>query len=149
MKVYRYLTEEELNMFQNGDISNAGSLYEQTIYKGKNTHKYKPDTRYLHFFKNKEDIAKVKELHKESFSDYYICDFNIPITTLIRHMGHGYYNGHGYDCDHEKVFEFAIPVDKISCDYLNSYEFDQEHHHNRNQTRNIPIISFESNKEFK
>ena len=146
MKVYRYLTRDELNMFLNDDISDAGAFYSNSALQGKNTHNYKPDTRYLHFFKNKQDISKARDLHKESFDDYYICDFDIPITTLIRYFGHGYYNGHGYDCDHESVAEFAIPTNKINSDYLESYEFDQIHHDERHQTENIPAISFSSNK---
>ena len=146
MKVYRYLTEEEFNKFKDGDLSEVGSFYDKQTFKGKNTHRYKEKIRYLHFYKNKNDIEKVQKLHNKNIEDYYICTFDMPSILLIGYMGYGYYDGKGYDCDHEKVVEFAIPTDKIRCEYLISHEFDQTHHDKHNEIREMPVISFESNK---
>ena len=51
MKVYRYLTEEELDDIQSDNVENIGSEYNNVDYKRVNTHKYRDGIKYLHFSK--------------------------------------------------------------------------------------------------
>ena len=60
MKVYRYVTEKELNYIIKGEFNKIGKEYYKSPF---NTHKYKSGVKYIHFLKNKEDISLVRTIH--------------------------------------------------------------------------------------
>lgn len=124
MIVYRYLTSEELKNILAGDLSKIGSVYNVEVPT--NTHKYKKNVRYLHFFKNLRDFPLIQNFAK-SPEGKFICKFNIPLRTLRTQMGIGTYDclRGGYDCDVERVKEFAVEVKKISPDCLVDFIFDE------------------------
>ena len=65
----------------------------------------------------KDYIAKVRDQNKEHF----VAQFDIPIMTLIRCAGKGYYETSGYDVSFESVREYAIPVEDIRPSFLDGY----------------------------
>ncbi len=128
MKVYRYLSEYELFALLANDKAKLGASFLDGYTP--NNHRYKKNEKYLHFFLNKDSIANMKKLRKDSISDYYIATFNIPIFTLIRFRGKGIYEDPkgGYDNDTNFLIEFAIPVTHFNTSSLISYELDEHHH---------------------
>ena len=135
MKVYRYLSQKELDKILIGN----------TCYFSRvNTHNYNKDIKYLHFYKNPKHLRFARELHNKDYSDYYFCEFNIPAIHLIKHAGHGTYDTGGYDCDRIKVLEFALPVEKFNANYLKTYTLDKRHHEECHQLDNLVPISFSS-----
>lgn len=123
MKVYRYLSELELKSILTNNLSNVGYEYANNLnFQQSNTHRYKKGVKYLHFFKSKLDCIRVKSIHSNGKANFYVAEFNIPFTTLAKHIGYGIYSTKGYDVDYDKVTEFAIPTNKINSNYLISYE---------------------------
>ncbi len=141
MKVYRYLTQAELDAFLAKDISIVGSEYDNS-YRRVNTHRYKDGVNYLHFYMHQKDIRCAKAMHRDDRQDYYTCQFNIPVMTLLRHRGHGIYDIGGYDCDIYRAVEFAIPVDEIKAEYLTDYEYDKIHHEEANPLEGMKPFRF-------
>ena len=128
MKVYRYLSEEELKFIQSGEVDKIGSFYvNDENFKRINTHKYKKGVKYLHFFFKKEDIKRVQNLDFRKMSNYYICEFNIPFLALLPYIGKGHYDSRGYKTDLDSVYEIAMPATKMKQKYLKSYEIDERH----------------------
>ena len=120
MVVYRYLSKRELDAFVEGDMESVGAEYYESEKRFSNTHKYKEGVKYLHFFQSLGDlkhIAKVRDQNKEHF----VAQFDIPIMTLIRCAGKGYYETSGYDVSFESVREYAIPVEDIRPSFLDGY----------------------------
>ena len=124
MKVYRYLTQEELDYITSGRLDKIGREYSIATFHEINTHKYKDGIKYLHFFWNKENIKLAQDLHKYDSQTYYICTFNIPTHLLLRFRGKGFYESSGYDIDREVAVEFAIPIKNFKPEYLISYRLD-------------------------
>ncbi|MBO5884895.1 MAG: hypothetical protein J6Q51_03770 [Clostridia bacterium] len=122
MLVYRYLSKTELNNILNNDLSNIGSIYDRTKYKYRNNHKYKPNLNYLHFFLEKSDCFRVRNLHNEPNEEFFVCTFDIPIAILKKHKGYGIYEASGYDIDCIKIKEFAIPSEIFRRDWLIDYK---------------------------
>ena len=112
MKVYRYISEEELMNIYNGQVDELGNEFNRKDYKRQNNHRYKPNTKYLHFFKDKSSIELIRRevLHKDKDGVYYFCSFDIPATILFKYGGKGHYDG-SYKVPYRTVREYAIPVD--------------------------------------
>ena len=123
MEVYRYLTMEEILDYVNGRFDQIGRVY--TEKNAHNSHRYKPDQKYVHFFKNLKDFETIQRF-KGRKGDMLIAKFDIPFTTLVRHMGVGYYDASGYDLDHETIREFAIPTTKLKQSYLVAVAKDKD-----------------------
>ncbi len=120
MKVYRYLSKRELDAFMVGDMDSVGAEYSEKPCAVSNTHKYEEGVKYLHFFKNLEDLKHINKVRTNT-KEHFVCQFDIPFLTLLTHTGVGYYETSGYDSLYETVREFAVPVDKIQPDYLKAY----------------------------
>lgn len=128
MKVYRYLSQNELDSIISNNTSSIGGEYTQNEeYRRINNHRYKSGIKYLHFFKHKNDCQRVGFISDGKDVDFYIAEFNIPTIILIRYIGYGKYDNRGYG-DIEKVLEFAIPASKFKSKYLRSYVRDEVHH---------------------
>lgn len=126
MKVFRYMTQAELNNILLGNYEKIGSCIVRDKNFISNTHKYQKGVKYLHFFKNRKNIERIKEYYRSRTCDCYICEFNIPLSKLIFHSGLGYYNeGKGYDMYITSVVEFALPVEDFDKSYLVSYQKDK------------------------
>lgn len=125
MRVYRYLNKIELNHILNGDISKLGSFFVSQKYKF-NSHHYKDNEKYIHFFKDKSSMLEIRNLYRFYDEKFYFCAFEIPFTKLMFHKGTGYYASHGYDCPIESLTEFALPIKNFKPEWLSGYVIDQE-----------------------
>ena len=136
MKVYRYLTEEELNKILLKDSSGLGSCYVSTrfIKRLANNFRYQKGEKYLHFFKNKADMKRIRRIRREHdkyFNRdlvYYYCTFDIHPTVLFFAAGKGWYNN--YDENGRRtmktttVREYAIKTKHFNPDWLIEYVRD-------------------------
>lgn len=118
MKVYRYVSKNELNYILNGQYEKLGTIcYGEDL---SNTHLYKKDQRYIHFFKNKKSIEYIHKVFRGQ--DLYVCTFNIPVSVLIKSVGLGKYDvGRGYDNNTVTLIEFAVEVNKFRKEWLIDY----------------------------
>ena len=123
MRVYRLLSEEELNLIRNNKRHSLGKYFEGTNVS--NTFKYKAGERYMHFFFKREDCEHIRQIHKAhslESEQNFIAEFNIPLKRIIGHIGKGFYETSGYDCDYDVCYEIAIPVSIFSPSWLKGYE---------------------------
>lgn len=123
MKVYRYLSQEELKKILNNDIESLGTYGKK--YEIYNSHHYKSEEKYLHFFKKKSAMEHIRNIYRKLDDDFYFCTFDIPIVKLALHFGRGCYYGYGYDYDCEYELEFALPVSQFKSEWLKSFEKDE------------------------
>ncbi|MBE5735428.1 MAG: hypothetical protein E7361_03185 [Clostridiales bacterium] len=138
MKLYRYMTESELNAFNLNDLTNVGSVFDKTTgHKYANTHCYEEGVKYLHFFKNKSDIKFMRSMYKEVEKEFYICEFDVPVLTALKYRGKGIYDMGGYDTDRVYATEYAIPVFKLKPEYLVAHKFDNQHYLQQRSKDNI------------
>lgn len=114
-RVYRFISEREKRAMAANDLSKIGRTWDsKTIC---NNHRYKKNTRYIHFFDNEKDA---KLLYKElGFSKAYLCTYSIPKKILKQHTGKGYYMVKGYDIV-DTVKEYAIPSDEFDLNWVES-----------------------------
>ena len=122
MEVFRYLTLEEILDYVNGRFDKIGRSFSRG--EAHNTHRYKPDQKYVHFFKNIRDLETMQRF-KGHDQEMLIAKFDIPFSTLVKHMGVGYYESRGYDTDRDTVREFAIPTSKLKEHYFVSCAKDK------------------------
>lgn len=119
MKVYRYVSEDELKCILNENISEIGHSFDKNKIAC-NNHKYKQGVKYLHFFSSKSSIEYFKKLNYTN-GVHYICEFNIPLKVLIKGIGKGYYDIGGMDFITIPQREFIVPVSEFRKEWLKSY----------------------------
>ncbi|MBE7075260.1 MAG: hypothetical protein E7376_04710 [Clostridiales bacterium] len=121
MLVYRRLSKSEFLNIKTGLKCHLGT--ECSKSKLANNHKYKKGVKYLHFFKNKGDVYRIRQYQTKPVP-YYICTFNIPNKILEKCKGRGKYDAGGYDYATTWVTEYAINVDDFDCNWLIEHEID-------------------------
>lgn len=126
MIVYRYLCEDEYKNIMSLNFDKIGGVYQN--HGVSNTFRYKKNERYLHFFKNVDDMETIRELYLKDGKEYYYCSFDIPFGVLLTKMGKGYYYGSGYDIDYISKREFALPVSDFNPKWLRDAIFDEKKH---------------------
>ncbi|MBQ7452693.1 MAG: hypothetical protein IJS68_00285 [Clostridia bacterium] len=128
MKIYRVVYYKELDDILGKKTNTLGNFFLETR---SNTHKYKRETKYIHFFLNKkasENIKYILKCNQRNLDDYYVCTFSVPIIDLISSVGKGYYysndalKNRGYDFQMETRIEFAIDANKFKPEWLIKYE---------------------------
>ena len=139
MKLYRYLSEQELNFILTGELDKIGSFYNRNDYKRVSNHKYKKDTKYLHFYFDKKEISRISHLGFQAGNVCYVGEFEIPFYLIFSHIGVGKYDGHGFDLPYDEVYEVALPAKLMKTKYLVSYEKDK----NSGPVDFGPIIKFD------
>jgi len=112
MIVYRICSKDEIEMiFRDKLFHNIGNFFE--INKNTNTHLYKNNKKYIHFFKDFNSI-----FYLDTTPDMFICTYDIPNYLLGKHYGEGFY----LDCFNcrslQKVSEYAIENEFINFNYL-------------------------------
>ena len=127
----------EFQKIVSGDTWGLGNFYARNF---SNTHKYKDDVRYMHFFKNIYDLPYIQGLSKQR--PMCLCQFDMPLLLLIHYMGKGFYEFSGYDNDYQKIREFAIPTELFSSSYLVSATIDYD----RKLSPSEAIIKLAKNK---
>lgn len=111
MIVYRICKRTELQkIFEYNNFTNVG--YNFSILD-LNTHNYNKNSKYLHFFKNKESIFYLRTL-----KDRYICVYDIPEDILNRYKGIGYYLDYINYRILNEVTEYAIENNVIDLKFL-------------------------------
>lgn len=132
MKVYRYLSETELNNILAGNTQELGGNFinKRMVlkkYKVKvNNHRYNPKEKYLHFFKNFSDIEHIREERRYYEDNFYFAEFEIPALVLFFAAGKGYYNSlHGYDTFVDSVTEYAVLAKNFNPNWLVGYTLDK------------------------
>lgn len=132
VKVYRYLSETELNNILSGKTEELGSSFhaKKIIEKKYNTrinnHRYNPAEKYLHFFKKFSDIEHIRQERRHYEENFYFAEFEIPKLVLFFAAGKGYYNTlHGYDSFTESISEYAVMVKNFNPEWLVGYTLDK------------------------
>lgn len=145
MIVYRVCKKIEIDkIFEDNNFQNVGSNYCGTTI---NDHKYDKDSKFLHFFPNKDSILFLKTL-----KDRYFCVYDIPDEILNENMGTGYYLDFINYRDMKEVVEYAISTDIITIDNLKQIyyiknEIDYEDLLDNDIDSFIDIICDKSDKE--
>ena len=121
MKVYRYLSDEELKHILKNENNQIGASYSSKL--ACNNHKYRSGVKYLHFFKHKDSIKYLKSQMK-FIRPYYICEFKIPLKVLSKGVGKGYYDVGGMDYITISQREFIVPANEMKKEWLVSYKQD-------------------------
>ncbi|MBQ7351792.1 MAG: hypothetical protein IJW59_02860 [Clostridia bacterium] len=142
MKVYRYMSESELQNLQAENYSELGSKYDKSLMKRVNSHSYKKGVKYLHFFKNKEDVFRICSLKNDSPENFYVGEFDIPIYILIQGIGKGYYDCKGCDIGLDEVVEFKMPTKYMNKKYLKSATLDSKRLSERINFESFGIMFF-------
>lgn len=125
MKVFRLLSEEELNLIKNNKRRSLGKYFDGINLNS--TFKYKIGERYMHFFFRREDCELVRKIHRAYLVDgeqNFIAEFHIPLKKIIGHIGRGFYpqesETKGFEAN--KPYEIAIPVSIFEPRWLKRYE---------------------------
>lgn len=116
MKVYRIANRIEIdNFLENKSFKGIGSTFNETCKN--NSHHYKRNTFYMHFFDSKADTFYFNSPLKR-----FLCTYDIPDEVTQGHLGIGKYISK-YDSSKEVyVLEYAIPSKFIKLEYLESIE---------------------------
>ena len=121
MLVYRVCHKDEYEViFKEHSLINIGNTYSH-LNPAVNTHQYKPDVRYIHFFEKLMDIT-----YWYSYEGNYVCTYDIPDDLLKNYRGIGYYNEQIKFRTQNKVPEFAVPSNLVDFNYLVKVEYIKE-----------------------
>ena len=116
MLVYRVCSKSEITKFiNNKSFNKTGS--NRYFNNEHNNHNYIPNTFYMHFFKNKEDIFYLSNTLKR-----FICTFDIDENILNKYQGIGKYINKSNLRKDDYVIEYAIPSNLINLINLKSIE---------------------------
>lgn len=120
MRVFRLLSRKEiLNLYKGIDERTA-------VNKGVNTHTYKENEEYVHFFRYSQDA----EMYKKSTSidllaeNHYIAFMvaNIPNEILEKYQSYGEYRYDNNKSDLHNCYipicEYAIPLHEMKREYI-------------------------------
>jgi len=138
MIVYRVCKHEEYNqIFSNENFNNIGNYFDNEETSTMNTHKYKENTRYLHFFLDLITSISYLAILEET----YVCKYDIPDEILNQYKGVGYYiDMHNYH-SHEAI-EYAIESNQIKFDYLKQVIYIKEYVNPKKVYEGAKIIEF-------
>ncbi len=121
MIVYRICKEEEIEHILNDkNFKNIGKTFKPN--QAINTHLYKTNKNYIHFFKNIDSI-----FYLNTYANIYICTYCIPDNLLEEHYGIGYYLDRTNFNTLEKVPEYAIENEFIHFNQLLKIERIKEY----------------------
>ena len=125
MRVYRYLSHEELKNILGNNVENIGSYFSNGKPKA-NTHHYNPNERYIHFYKSAADMQDIRAIYRNYDNDFYFCSFEIPNSILFIRKGKGFYPAHGFQEDVCTLTEYAIPVSIFKSEWISGFIHDNE-----------------------
>ena len=120
MLVYRVCQEKEINeIMESKSFDTVGRHY--TVNDRVNTHCYRDDKKYLHFFKDRDSI-----FYCNTSSGNYVCTYDIPDEILLESKGKGYFLDRFAFKHVQEAEEYAIVTDNLSFDYLAKVELIKE-----------------------
>ena len=112
MKVYRLCRQEEIEkIFNDKGFQNVGQecIQDKTI----NSHLYKENQKYLHFFPKFDDL-----LYLNTTEGNYICTYDIPDDILRARKGIGKYVDFVRFMHLIDVEEYAVETSALSINHL-------------------------------
>lgn len=116
MIVYRICKKEELEkIFMDNSFLNVGYKFD---ISNLNTHQYNKNSRYLHFFLDKDSMFYLRTL-----KDRYVCIYDIPCDILKKYEGIGYYYDYINYSNLNEVIECAVETSNIKIDYLKQVSY--------------------------
>ena len=146
MKVFRLSNEAEITaILENKSFVGLGKEF--AINPKLNNHKYQPQQRYMHFFK---DFGSIFYLFPDEGK--YICTYDLPKDLLDRTMGEGSYLDYFFYRNLQSTTEYAVPEGDMDFAYLQridriTKEIDVEDYiADRTLSRNISTIYDSSQK---
>ena len=114
MLVYRVCSGNEIiKLFNDGNFSNVGNFFKKNTL---NTHNYKSDKKYLHFFQNIESVIYIETKGR------FLCAYDIPNEILEKYKGFGNYMDVFNFSSLVSILEYAIEVDEMDFEYLESID---------------------------
>jgi len=125
MQVFRLCKEDEIKKILNQkSFTEVGQICKKNHEL--NSHNYRNNVKYLHFFKNKIDL-----LYLNTASGRFICTYDIPEEFLRQYAGQGKYKDYIAFKTLCNVDEYAIPVKHLKFEYLQTVkkiirDFDYE-----------------------
>ena len=122
MIIYRYLTSEEVINFIKGHTRQLGAR--PTAKNLEISKKYKPDQRYVHFFKNIDDLPRIQKLDRDP-KGKYVGMFDLPRRFVISGDGVGEYAGMIQGGDETPIKEFAVEVRALRLAEFIDYVYDE------------------------
>lgn len=125
MLVYRICDKEEIDkLFENYNIEDIGFKIVDKNYYGvykPNNHKYKNNKKYLHFFKDLENI-----FYLSTKKDRYICTYEIDDKILNKTKGIGKYLNFINYIHLIEVEEYAINIKLLDFNNLLKVDLIEE-----------------------
>ena len=119
MLVYRLMNKKELNLHLAGKINEVGGVFQKKD-KLSNNHRYKTNGKYIHMFKNLDDLEYV-QYEREDFE--YLAIFDIPMIVLMASKGKGLYNKlDNGELKYKHIREYAINTKYMKTEYFLGYE---------------------------
>lgn len=116
MKVYRIANRIEIdNFLENKSFKGIGSTFNENCKN--NSHHYKKNTFYMHFFDSKENIFYFNSPLKR-----FLCTYDIPDEVIKEYLGLGKYISKYDPSKEDYVLEYAIPSKLIKLEYLETIE---------------------------
>lgn len=112
MRLYRLCNEDEIkSIAENGNFNDVGQNFK--VDSSKNTHDYKPESKYLHFFARKLEI-----LYLSPNKGKYICEYDIPDEILKDAKGKGFYWDFVNFASLHELEEYAVECPLIRFEHL-------------------------------
>lgn len=122
------MSKEELDLYLSGNIKNIGRCFSKS--KLSNNHKYKNGEKYIHMFRNIEDI----EIVHQSRNFEYLATFDIPMITLMISRGKGLYDYVKKGKLKQKyIKEYAINIKRMKLEYFIEYKKVKKFEYNINE----------------
>ena len=126
MIVYRLCTYDEAKeILATESFNTVGKPGKEFVniqqQKNISNHIYNYHKNYLHFYADKASIFYL------NVDNNCICTYNIPDDILAKRLGEGYYLDLANQRRIVKVPEYAIDVDELQFDYLETVEYAREY----------------------
>ncbi len=116
IELYRLCNKEEIDiLLKNKNFEELGSKMKNN--EKKNNFDYREDTKYIHFFKDKDNI-----LYLNCSKGKYVCSYLIPENIVNAYSGIGKYLDFMFFRNIVEIEEVAIPITLMDYNYLDSVE---------------------------
>lgn len=136
MKLYRYVNEQELQAHLSGDWEQFCTIQEsQEPFTSNPYLKFSSDENYYAYVRHDMLIHGITDN-----SNYYLCEFNIPITLALPGRGYKDYQSPFFLDDPIKLREFKIPVSKLRPNYLTRYALDKSRDKKWTEALNVDVV---------
>ena len=138
MEVFRLCRQDEIKkILTQKSFANVGQTCRNNPEL--NSHNYRANVKYLHFFKDKTDL-----LYLNTTAGRFICTYDIPEKLLKQTAGQGKYKDYIAFKTLCNVDEYAIPVNHLKFEHLQTvnqiikdFDFEDIHENPREYFQTI------------